>query len=130
MHAILEKISKGTGTMEDLERLKVIGKAMTRASLCMLGGSAANPTLSTLKHFEAEYVAHVKDRQCLAGKCKDLMSFTILKDKCIGCGMCARKCPVNAISGDKTVKFTIDQAKCIKCGECLKVCKFSAVLKK
>lgn len=130
MHEILDKITKGSGTMEDLEKLKVIGTAMRRASLCGLGQTAPNPTLSTLKYFEKEYVDHIKEHKCVAGKCKDLLLFDINKEKCIGCGMCARRCPVQAISGDKTVKFTIDQAKCIKCGECFNVCKFGAVLRK
>jgi len=130
MHEILDKITKGTGTMEDLEKLKVIGTAMRRAALCGLGQTAPNPTLSTLKYFEKEYVDHIKEHKCVAGKCKDLLLFDINKEKCIGCGMCARRCPVQAISGDKTVKFTIDQAKCIKCGECFNVCKFGAVLRK
>jgi NADH:ubiquinone oxidoreductase subunit F (NADH-binding)/(2Fe-2S) ferredoxin len=129
MHSILEKITKGSGTEEDLAKLEKIGKAMTKASLCMLGGSAANPTLSTIKHFREEYMAHIRDRKCPSGVCKDLVVYSIDKSKCIGCGVCARKCPVNCISGDKSVKFTIDASKCVKCGECYKVCKFGAVAK-
>ncbi|MBU0927637.1 MAG: NADH-quinone oxidoreductase subunit NuoF [Spirochaetes bacterium] len=130
MHAILVKITKGLGTMEDLEKLEKIGLAMRKAALCGLGQTAPNPTLSTVKRFRQEYVDHIVNKSCVAGKCKDLVVFSIDKAKCIGCSLCARKCPVNCISGDKAQKFTIDASKCIKCGECFKACKFSAVVKK
>ncbi len=130
MHSLLTKISKGNGELADLDKLERIGKAMTKASLCMLGGSAANPTLSTLKHFRDEYLEHIQDRKCRAGKCKDLVVYSIDPVKCIGCGLCARRCPVNCISGEKKQAHVIDLSKCIKCGECFKVCKFNAVLKK
>ena len=130
MHSILTKISKGQGEMSDLDKLERIGKAMTKASLCLLGGSAANPTLSTLKHFRDEYLEHIQDRKCRAGKCKDLVVYSIDPEKCIGCGLCARRCPVNCITGEKKQAHVIDTSKCIKCGECFKVCKFNAVLKK
>jgi len=129
IHALLEKISRGNGTMEDLEQMKEIGFAMQKSSLCALGQSAPNPTLSTIRKFESEYIAHIKDKHCQAGKCKHLVTFTI-NEKCIGCGACARKCPADCITGEKKGRHTIDQSKCLKCGECFNVCKFGAVDKK
>ncbi|MDR2403031.1 MAG: NADH-quinone oxidoreductase subunit NuoF [Spirochaetaceae bacterium] len=132
---ILEKITNGNGEQKDLDKLEAIGKAMTKASLCMLGGSAANPTLSTVKNFRDEYLEHIQDKKCRAGKCKNLLRFDIDTEKCIGCGACARRCPANCISqvsgsDKKRPPYVIDQSKCIKCGECFKNCKFGAVFKK
>jgi len=129
IHAILDKISKGKGTMDDLEKMKEIGFAMQKSSLCALGQTAPNPTLSTIKKFEKEYIEHIVDHKCAAGKCKHLLQF-IINDKCIGCGACARKCPATCISGEKKSKHVIDQTKCLKCGECFNTCKFGAIDKK
>ncbi len=129
MHGILDKISKGKGELEDIEKLKKIGQAMQRASLCGLGQTAPNPVLSTLRYFEHEYRQHIVEKKCTSGSCKELVSYVIDPQKCIGCGLCAMKCPVNCISGEKRKPHTIDQAKCIKCGNCYTVCKFGAVMK-
>jgi len=128
MYNILDRISKGEGEMEDLEKLKKIGHAMQKGSLCGLGQTSPNPVLSSLKYFEKEYVAHIKDKRCPARKCKALVSYYVLPDKCIGCGLCARHCPVQAISGERRKPHVIDQSLCIKCGECFNQCKFDAIL--
>ncbi len=130
MYSILDKISKGNGVESDLNDLERIGKAMTKASLCALGGSAANPTMATIRHFREEYLEHIRDHKCRAGKCKDLVVYEINPEKCIGCGLCARKCPVPCIAGEKKQPHVIDKARCIKCGECFKACKFGAVIKR
>ena len=130
MHALLDKISKGTGEEADLDKLDRIGKAMTKASLCLLGGSAANPTMSTIRHFRDEYLEHIRDHKCRAGKCKELVIYEINPEKCIGCGLCARKCPVPCIAGEKKQPHVIDFSRCLKCGECFKACKFGAVVKR
>ncbi len=130
MHSLLDKITKGNGEEADLEKLEKIGRAMTKASLCMLGGSAANPTTSTIKHFREEFVHHIEHKTCRAGKCKDLVVYSIDPVKCIGCGLCARHCPVSCIAGERKQPHVIDPARCIKCGECFTACKFGAVLKK
>jgi len=128
IHALLEKITTGNGSMEDLDKIKEISFAMQKSSLCVLGQSAPNPTISTIKKFEAEYIAHIKDHKCPAGKCKDLVRFSI-NEKCIGCLACVRKCPASCITGEKKSRQVIDQSKCLKCGECFKTCKFGAVEK-
>ena len=123
--------------MEDLQKLEDIGHAVTKASLCMLGCTAANPTMSTLHNFKEEYIEHIQNRKCRSGKCKNLLNFTIESDKCIGCGICAKKCPANCILVDddaifknkKKPPYIIMQKDCVKCGECLKACKFNAVIK-
>ena len=124
---LLEKITKGNGTLEDIDQMKEIGSAMKRASLCALGQTAPNPILSTLHYFEDEYLAHINDKTCPAGKCKSLITYNILADKCIGCTACAKKCPTSAISGERRAVHVIDQAACIKCGACFDTCKFGAI---
>ncbi len=126
LYEILDKITKGKGTMEDLELLKELSETIKDTSLCGLGQTAPNPILSTLDQFWDEYVAHVVDKKCPAGNCTDLLQYSI-NDKCIGCTACARVCPVNCIAGKVKEKHVIDQSVCIKCGACYSTCKFGAI---
>ncbi len=127
---MLTKITKGQGTLEDLDKMEALCYNIKNASLCGLGQSAPNPVLSTLRYFRDEYVAHVVDKRCPAGVCKALTSFYIEPEKCRGCSACSRKCPAGAISGEIKKPFVIDTTKCIKCGVCMETCKFGAVVKK
>lgn len=124
---ILEKITAGNGTLQDIDTLKTIGEAMKKGSLCALGQTAPNPVLSSMHHFKEEYMAHIVDKTCPSGTCKKLVTYSIDAEKCIGCTACARKCPVAAITGEKKQAHIINTAICIKCGVCMETCKFGAV---
>ena len=126
---MLEKITSGNGTLEDLDKIEKLCYFIKEDSQCGLGQCAPNPVLSTLKYFRDEYVAHVVDKKCPAGVCKDLLQYKIIADKCKGCTLCKRVCPVGAISGNVKEAHVIDTNKCIKCGACLSGCKFGAIVK-
>ena len=130
MLEILEKITEGKATMEDLDRLESLGDYIKQNALCGLGQTAPNPVLSTLRYFRDEYIAHIVDKKCPAGVCKALLSYEVQADKCRGCTVCARNCPTGAVSGSVKQPHSIDQSKCIKCGVCMSVCKFNAIIKK
>ena len=129
MYEILDKITKGQGTLEDLDRLEELGKYIKDNALCGLGQTAPNPVLSTLRYFRDEYVAHVVDKKCPAGVCKALLQYKIDPAKCKGCTLCARNCPAGCISGKVKEPHVIDQSKCLKCGACMDNCKFGAISK-
>ncbi|QGY45677.1 NADH-quinone oxidoreductase subunit J/K [Maribellus comscasis] len=127
LHEILDKITKGKGEVEDIERLRVLSSVIKDASLCGLGQSSPNPVLSTIANFENEYLAHVNDGKCPAGQCKALLKYEIAEDLCTGCTLCFRNCPVGAITGERRQPHFIDQSICIKCGVCFEKCKFDAI---
>lgn len=124
---LLDKITEGKGSLDDLEKLENLSVQIKNASLCALGQTAPNPVLSTIKYFREEYLAHIEGHKCPAGVCKSLISYQIDPDLCRGCSLCAKKCPTDAISGELKEPFVIDTAVCIKCGVCFDVCKFEAV---
>ena len=130
LYQMLDKITKGQGTLEDLDKIEELCHYIKENALCGLGQTAPNPVLSTLTHFRDEYIAHVVDKRCPAGVCKSLLQYTIIADKCKGCTLCARNCPVSAITGKVKEPHVIDQSKCIKCGVCMNNCKFDAIEKK
>ena len=131
MMEILERITSGRGTMKDLDELEAISQACQTNSLCALGQTAANPINSTIRHFRDEYIAHIEEKRCPAGVCKDLVTYEIDPEKCMKCSLCSRNCPVEAISGTPgRTPFVIDQEKCVKCGMCLATCKFGAITKR
>jgi len=127
MHEILEDITAGRGTLEDIVLLEELSSYVAENSICGLGKSAPNPTLSTLKHFKDEYIAHVEQHRCPAGVCKALTIFRIVPEKCKACGRCVKACTVEAITGQKKTPHVIDEEKCVKCGACREVCPFEAV---
>ncbi|MEA4805635.1 NADH-quinone oxidoreductase subunit NuoF [Acetobacterium wieringae] len=129
MLEILERICDGKGIEGDIERLEELAVGIKASALCGLGQTAPNPVLSTIRYFRDEYEAHINDKKCPAGVCKHLLDFTINPDTCKGCGICAKKCPADAITGEKKKPYTIDTAKCIKCGACIEACPFGSISK-
>ena len=130
MLEILNKITSGKGEPEDLDRLEKLAVNIKNSALCGLGQTAPNPVLSTLRYFRDEYEAHIFEKRCPAGECKALLNYSIDPDKCRGCSLCAKVCPVGAISGEIKKPFVIDTSKCIKCGACMEKCKFGAISRK
>jgi len=129
MLLLLDDIIEGRATTDTLSLLEELSQVVQTGSLCALGKSAPNPVLSTLKYFRDEYNAHVIDKRCPTGNCRLLTTYKIIPEKCKGCSLCAKKCPVQAISGELKNPYTIDNKKCTKCGVCMQNCKFAAIVK-
>jgi NADH:ubiquinone oxidoreductase subunit F (NADH-binding) len=127
LYELLEKITQGQATAEDIDKLRNLSHVIKDTSLCGLGQTSPNPVLSSMDNFFHEYEEHVHDKKCRAGNCKSLMQYIIHAENCIGCTLCARNCPVDAISGERKQAHFIDQSKCIKCGACMEKCKFNAI---
>jgi Na+-translocating ferredoxin:NAD+ oxidoreductase RNF subunit RnfB len=130
MYEILARISKGLGKETDIYELRELGQTIKATSLCGLGNSAPNPVLSTLDRFLDEYEAHIKEKRCPAGACKDLVNYVVIPEKCIACTLCKKVCPVDCIIGERKVVHVIDQERCIKCGACLDKCPKDAIERK
>jgi ferredoxin len=129
MLEMLTRITKGEGKEGDIELLEELCYSIKDGALCGLGQTAPNPVLTTIKYFRNEYEAHINEKKCPAGECSDLIEYNIIADKCKGCTLCARNCPVDAISGTVKNAHIIDVNKCIKCGKCYSSCKFGAIVK-
>jgi ferredoxin len=127
---ILTRITRGEGVEGDVEKLLRLAETVKLTSLCGLGQASPNPVLSTIAHFRAEYDAHIREKRCPAGACKELLRYTIVTEKCVGCGACKRNCPAVCITGQAKQPHRIDAERCVKCGRCREVCKFDAVERK
>lgn len=129
MARILTDMCAGRGKEGDIATLEELGRAMVDTSLCALGSTAPNPVLSTIRHFRHEYEAHIRDRKCPAGVCREIITYSIDAQACTGCAVCAKQCPENAITGEPKKVHVLDVVRCNKCGVCYEVCKFNAIIR-